>query len=139
MDRNETNLQYQRLFLRWALATALLSAVADRLGMWPAELSNWGNWKSFEDYTRQLTFFLPAFLSRVSAYIATAAEVVLGLFLIIGFRIKWTALCTAALLSLFGLSMIVALGIKSTFDYSVWVGCAGALLLSSQYNSRQGL
>lgn len=136
MNRNEKNIQYQLLFLRWALATALLSAVADRLGMWPAALSNWGNWKSFEDYTRQLTFFLPEWMSRASAYVATAAEVILGLFLIIGFQLKWTALFTAALLLFFGLSMIVALGVKSTFDYSVWVGCAGALLLSSQYTSR---
>jgi hypothetical protein len=41
----------------------MLSAVADRFGWWSAENSSWGNMKSFEEYTRSLTFFLPEALS----------------------------------------------------------------------------
>lgn len=112
------------------MATALLSAVADRFGLWPEQFSAWGNWKNFEDYTRQLTFFLPEMLSKVSAYAATAAEIVLGLLLLVGFKLKWTGVFTALLLAVFALSMTLALGIKSTFDYSVWVGSAGAFMLA---------
>lgn len=130
MTNRTTPLYYHQLFLRVALATALLSAVADRFGLWPEQFSAWGNWKNFEDYTRQLTFFLPEMLSKVSAYAATLAEVVLGLLLLLGFKLKWTGLFTALLLAVFALSMTLALGIKSTFDYSVWVGSAGAFMLA---------
>lgn len=130
MTNRPTPLYYHQLFLRVALATALLSAVADRFGLWPEQFSAWGNWKNFEDYTRQLTFFLPEMLSKVSAYAATLAEVVLGLLLLLGFKLKWTGLFTALLLAVFALSMTLALGIKSTFDYSVWVGSAGAFMLA---------
>lgn len=130
MANHTTPLYYHQLFLRLALATALLSAVADRFGLWPEQFSAWGNWKNFEDYTRQLTFFLPEIMSKISAYVATAAEIVLGLLLLAGFKLKWTALFTAMLLVLFALSMTFALGIKSTLDYSVWVGSAGAFMLA---------
>ena len=69
-------------------------------------------------------------LSKVSAYAATLAEVVLGLLLLLGFKLKWTGLFTALLLAVFALSMTLALGIKSTFDYSVWVGSGGAFMLA---------
>ena len=51
-----------QFFLRIALAFSMLSAVADRFGIWTENVS-WGNWASFEDYTRTLTFFLPKFSS----------------------------------------------------------------------------
>lgn len=130
MANQTTPLHIHQLFLRIALATALWSAVADRFGLWPAEVSSWGNWKNFEDYTRQLTFFLPEVLSRICAYAATLAEIVLGVLLLAGVRLQWTALFTALLLAVFAFSMTFALGIKSTFDYSVWVGSAGALMLA---------
>lgn len=130
MANHTTPLYFHQLFLRIALAVALLSAVADRFGLWPGQVSAWGNWKNFEAYTRQLTFFLPEILSKASAYAATAAEIVLGLLLLAGFKLKWTGLVTALLLAIFALSMTLALGIKSTFDYSVWVGSAGAFMLA---------
>jgi uncharacterized membrane protein YphA (DoxX/SURF4 family) len=126
-----TSNNYQQLFLRIALGIALLSAVADRLGLWGASAS-WGNWKNFEAYTRQLTFFLPPFLSKISAYVATILETAFGLLLIIGFKTRIVANLTGILLLLFALSMSISLGVKSAFDYSVWVGSAAAFLLAVQ-------
>ena len=127
-----TNNNYPQLFLRMALGTALLSAVADRLGLWGANAA-WGDWKTFEAYTRQLTFFLPQFLSKVSAYIATILEATFGLLLIVGFKIRPVANLTGMLLLVFALCMTVALGVKSALDYSVWVGSAAAFLLAQQH------
>ena len=123
------------LFLRFALAVTMLSAVADRFGFW-GEHSAWGNWQNFEAYTTKLTFFLPPILSTGAAYVAITLEIILSLLLITGFKLKWTAIATGTLLLLFALSMSVALGIKAPLDYSVWVGSAAAFLLAD-YKSKQ--
>ncbi|WP_118953514.1 DoxX family membrane protein [Taibaiella helva] len=123
--------QFPQLFLRIALAVTMLSAVADRLGLWGRN-SAWGNWEHFEKYTAQLTFFLPPFLSRCSAYVATFLEIALPILLLCGIKLKITATATGILLLIFALSMSISLGIKAPLDYSVWVGSAAAFLLAAQ-------
>lgn len=132
----DTKNQFPQLFLRLALAVTMFSAVADRFGWWSKENSSWGNMKSFEEYTRTLTFFLPEALSTFSAYAATFLEILFPLMLIIGFKTKVAAYGSAFLLLIFALSMTIASGPKAPLNYSVWVGCAGALLLAvqSQYS-----
>lgn len=125
------NFQFQQLFLRIAISVTMLSAVADRFGCW-GENSTWGSWESFEKYTRRLTFFLPEFLSKFSAYTATFLEILFPLMLIFGFKTKIAAYGTGFLLLIFALSMTIALGAKAPLDYSVWVGSAGAFLLATQ-------
>lgn len=123
---------WAQLFLRIALSLALLSAVADRLGMWPVEYAVWGNMDKFIEYTGQITSFLPAGMQNINAYLATFAETILGLLLIAGFKTRWVAMLTGILLMIFAISMTITLGIKSTFDYAVWVGSAAAFLLGNQ-------
>lgn len=125
------SIQLPQLFLRFALAITMLSAVADRFGLWGTH-SSWGNWQNFEKYTAELTFFLPSILRTFSAYAATFLETILSLALIVGFRIKWAAAGTGILLLIFALAMSVSLGIKAPLDYSVWVGSAAAWLLAAQ-------
>lgn len=122
--------QIIQLFLRLSLAGSFLSAVADRLGYWPKDISAWGNWESFVKYTGQLMSFLPQPAINFAAVSATALEVVLGIFLIIGFKLKWTALASGILLLVFALSMVAALGIKAPLDYSVFTGAAASFALS---------
>lgn len=124
-------LLFPQLFLRFAIAITILSAVADRFGFWGAN-SAWGNWENFEKYTLQLTFFLPEILSTFSAYTATFFEIIFPLMLIFGFKTKIAAFGTGVLLLIFALSMTIALGIKAPLDYSVWVGSAAAFLLATQ-------
>lgn len=128
---NKGALYYTQFFLRFTLAITMLSAVADRFGFWGAN-ATWGNWANFEKYTAQLTFFLPAILSRCAAYVATVLEIILPVLLLLGFKIKWTAMATGILLLLFALSMSIAFGIKAPLDYSVWIGSAAAFLLAAQ-------
>jgi uncharacterized membrane protein YphA (DoxX/SURF4 family) len=122
---------FPQLFLRFAIAVTMLSAVADRFGFW-RENSAWGNWENFEKYTKQLTFFLPEILSIFSAYTATFLEIIFPLMLVFGFKTKIAAYGTGFLLLIFALSMTIALGVKAPLDYSVWVGSAAAFLLATQ-------
>lgn len=123
--------QFQQLFLRIAISVTMLSAVADRFGLW-GDNSTWGNWGNFEIYTRKLTFFLPETLSTVSAYIATSLEILFPVMLFVGYKTKIAAYGSGILLFIFAVSMTLALGSKAPLDYSVWVGSAGAFLLAVQ-------
>lgn len=122
---------FPQLFLRVIISVTMLSAVADRFGLW-GDNSAWGNWGNFEKYTQQLTFFLPEKLSTFSAYAATFLEILFPLMLVLGFKTKIAAYGTGFLLLVFALSMSIALGIKVPLDYSVWVGSAAAFLLATQ-------
>ncbi len=130
--KNISSTTFAQLFLRLALSVTLSSAVADRLGFW-GKNSTWGNWENFENYTRQITSFLPESLSIFGAYAATILETVFALFLILGYKTKITAFATSLLLLMFALSMSITLGIKAPLDYSVWVGSAAAFLLSTHH------
>ena len=64
-----------KLFLRFALAAAFLSAVADRFGLWgaPGGINvAWGEFPAFVEYTAQVNSFLPAGLAPVLAWASTA-------------------------------------------------------------------
>ncbi|OBS13569.1 DoxX family protein [Elizabethkingia miricola] len=123
--------QFQQLFLRIAISVTMLSAVADRFGLW-GDNSSWGNWKNFEVYTQKLTYFLPEILSIFSAYTATFLEILFPVMLILGYKTRIASYGTGILLLIFAVSMTVALGTKAPLDYSVWVGSAGAFLLAAQ-------
>ncbi len=121
------------LFARLALAASFLSAVADRFGFWGPHGSAhaaWGDFSHFVAYTTKLTWYLPATFSLVLAWVATAAEFVLGLWLITGVYLKAAATLSAALLLLFAISMTLASGIKAPLDYSVFSAAAAAMLLA---------
>lgn len=127
----EKNIQF---FVRLAVATAFLSAVADRIGLWgppDSKYASWGNWKNFMSYSNKLNFFIPELLQEPLAVIATALEIVFGILLIVGFRTKLTANLSGLLLVLFALTMTIAFGIKSTFTYSVWIGAGACFLLAN--------
>lgn len=121
------------VFLRLALGSAFLSAVADRFGFWGppgAPRVGWGDFSHFIIYTHKLTSMMPASFVPALAWIATILEITLGVALIIGWRTKRAAFLGGILLLLFALSMAYGLGIKAPLDYSVFSASAGAFLLS---------
>jgi hypothetical protein len=71
------------LYGRTALGAAFLSAVADRFGLW-GKYGGWGNFANFTHYTAQVNSFMPAFIIPFLAWAATAAELLLGIGLILG-------------------------------------------------------
>jgi len=101
-----------------ALAGAYISSVADRSGISGAGVG-WGNFANFLDYTAKLNPFLPLSFIPAIGWIATILETSIAVFLILGFRIRETALVSGSLLIPFAIGMSVGLGVKSPLDYSV--------------------
>lgn len=119
-------------YLRFALGLGFLSAVADRFGFWGqngAPLVAWGDWSHFCAYTAQLNWFLPKALISATAWTATLAEAILGLALVLGCFLRPAALASAILMTLFAITMVSAIGIKASLNYSVFSAAGGAMLL----------
>jgi len=124
---------FSSVFVRLALGVSFLSAVADRFGLWGVYGQpnvSWGNYAGFVDYTAKLNWFLPAAMIPALAMVATAAETLFGLLLVLGWRTRLVALLSGALLTIFGLAMTVALGVKAPLNFSVFSAAGGALLLA---------
>ncbi|MGC1633787.1 MAG: DoxX family protein [Gelidibacter sp.] len=120
-----------KIFLRIAISLGFLSAVADRFGLWSKEVSAWGNWDNFVQYTEVINPWFPITLVPTLAIIATAAEILFALCLLIGFKTELFAKLSGLLLLIFALSMTFSIGIKGAFDYSVFIASAGAFALST--------
>ncbi len=123
------------LLLRFALGAAFLSAAADRFGLWGppgSAIVAWGNMDNFLNYTSLVTFGSSGILLKILGWTATILEIVLGIFLIIGFKVKPTAILSGILLLLFGIGMVFNLPPKTVLDYSVFSACFGAFLLAFQ-------
>ncbi len=124
------NTRIIKIFLRLSLSLGFLSAVADRFGWWSADVSAWGNWENFLAYTQMINPLFPESIIPVIGILATTAEVIFALFLLIGFKTELFAKWSGVLLLIFALSMTFSLGIKSALDYSVYAASGGAFALS---------
>ena len=125
---------FSSVFLRYALGFGFLSAVADRFGLWgPFGQPNvsWGNFSRFLEYTQTLNPFLPAGMILAVGVIATGAELLFGLLLLVGWYTRITALLSGLLLVVFGMSMALGLGVQAPLNYAVFTGAGGAFLLAN--------
>ena len=125
------------VFLRFALGISFLSAVADRFGLWGVYGQPnvaWGNYARFVAYAAKLNWFLPAAMIPALAIVSTAAEMLFGLLLILGWKTRTVALLSGVLLTAFALAMTTALGVKAPLDFSVFSAAGGALLLATSEN-----
>lgn len=130
------------LYLRVALGTAFLSAVADRFGLWgPPGAAGvaWGNFANFLDYTGSLVPFLHRDAVVAVGWAVTIAEVGLGIALLLGWKIRASAGASGVLLLSFAAAMMLGDGVKAPFDASVLSASAGALLLSAYPDSMWSL
>lgn len=123
-----------QFLLRLALGVGFILPVLDRLGLLGAPGSyavSWGNWTNFINYTNSLMPYLNRQLASFSGAIATIGEVVFGIMLIIGFKIKWAAYGSFALTLVFALSMLFFADYRAPFNYSVFVVSFSSLLLAT--------
>ena len=127
-------IKYIKVFLRLSIAIGFLSAVADRFGFYVKEVSAWGNWQAFVDYTQQMNPWFPDSIIPALAILATALEIIFAIGLLIGFKTELFAKLSGILLLIFGLSMTFAFGIKPALDYSVFAVAAAAFALSTFKN-----
>ena len=140
MNKNTQLAIVAEWFLRIALAIGFLSAVADRLGIWgPPGATNvaWGSWEPFVEYVGILNWFAPASMHSVLAWIATIAEIVIAVGLLVGWKLRWFAYASSLLLLIFAVTMMMAHGIKTPLDYSVLTASAASLLLAIGRNERE--
>jgi len=123
------------LYARATLGIGFLSGIADRFGLWRGRNVGYGNFDGFIQYTAKVNSFMPASSILFLAWAATIAELVLGIFLLLGIWPRWTALASALLLILFGMAMAISFGPKSPLDYSVFSASAAAFLLAFNQGS----
>ncbi|QLE75717.1 hypothetical protein FGW37_32705 [Streptomyces rectiverticillatus] len=118
---------------RLALASGFLSAVADRCGLW-GEFGTgnvaWGTFDAFVTNTGTLAPYLSGGGLRAAAVAATVAELLLGLALLFGVAVRWTAWLSAATLLVFGLSMALFKGPQAPLIFSVFSALAAAAMLA---------
>jgi uncharacterized membrane protein YphA (DoxX/SURF4 family) len=91
----------------------------------------WGNFENFLTYTASLNPFLPVSLIAPLGWVVTAAETVLGVTLIVGFRVRESAIASGLLLLAFAFGVTVGTGFKRALDLSIFAASAGALLLAA--------
>lgn len=129
----ENSFKIPQLLLRFALGISYLSAVGDRLGLFgPFGDRNieWGNWDNFIDYTGTMMPFLDRPAVNIMGSIATLAEAVIAILLIIGFNTRMAAYASCGLALIFTLAMTVFLGLKAPINFSVLTVIASSLLLA---------
>jgi putative oxidoreductase len=130
-DRQRRNLvDWAFLYARATLGIGFLSGIGDRFGLWRGRNVGYGNFDGVVAYTAKVNSCMPASSVLFLAWSATIAELVLGIFLLIGLWLRWTALASAVLLILFGTAMAISFGLKSPLDYSVFSASATAILLA---------
>lgn len=116
-----------RTALRLSLATAFLSAVADRFGWWePFGQGTWGSMGSFADYAHQLVPFASGWSLTTIVWVATATETTLAILLLAGWWPKLVGAASSLVLITFGTAMAVSLGIESPLSYSVFSAASAA-------------
>ena len=131
-DSAERELRWRRwaiLYARLALAAAFLSGIASRFGLWGKGVG-YGDFAHFLRYTAEVNSFMPKATIPFLGWAATIAELGLGLALLVGLRLRWVALGSAFLLTLFGVAMAISFGPKEPLDYSVFSAAACAVLLA---------
>ena len=124
------------LYARTALGAAFLSGIADRFGLYWGRNVGYGNFDGFMRYTAEVNSFMPPATIPFLAWAATAAELFLGIALIVGIWPRWVAIGSALLLVMFGIAMAVSFGIKSPLDHSVFSASAGCVLLALYQNRK---
>ncbi len=130
MERiNDKFAETAKIYLRLALATAYLSSVASRFGLFGQEVS-WGNFENFLAYTAKVNPFLPASFIPTVGWIATLAEFILGVMLLVGVRIKEAAFLSGIMLILFAIGMTLGFNAIEPLSYSVYSASAASFLLA---------
>lgn len=127
-------LSYMQFLLRFSLGAGFIVADLDRFGLLgpPGTKGvSWGNWEQFSIYAHKLMPFFPYSFAEFLAIVATIAELIFGILLIIGLFTRWASIGSALVLFGFALSMAISLGIHAPVNYSVFTAAAGAFLLAS--------
>lgn len=124
--------KFALIFARIALASAFISAVADRLGLW-GEMGqpgvSWGSMQGFYLHVAKLAPWAPGMAVPWLAWFVDILEAVLGIFLLAGVQLRRTAWVSGVLLLLFAVSMMAFQSLKLALNFSVLTCSACAFLI----------
>jgi len=129
----EEKFKIPQLLLRYALGITFLTPVLDRLGLLGQPgVGNieWGNWENFINYTSTLMPIFDRPLVNAMGAIATVAELLISICLIVGFRTRYAALGASLITLTFIVFMTLSVGIQKPINYGVFTASAAGLLLS---------
>src|SRR5262245_42626034 len=125
------------LLTRLALASAFLSSVVDRFGVWGRHGTpnvTWGDFQHFIAQVGSLLPWLPRTLVPVVAWLATVLEAAFGLGLLIGVRTKMIALGAGCLLLAYALAFTFSVGgIHTALSSSIFTAAGASFLLAWVY------
>ena len=124
----------QTVFLRLGLAAGFLSAVADRFGIWGpygAPAVAWGDMQHFMTYVARLNPWFPSAVVPALGWMATIAEILCGVLLLIGWQTRRVALLSGWTLLAFAAGMTIGTGVKTALNASVFAASGGAFVLAS--------
>lgn len=122
-----------QLLLRCSLGIGFLLPVLDRLGYFgaPGDANVvWGDWASFAAYTHQLMPYINLKGASFFGFVATVLEVLCGILLLVGYKIKYAAFGSFGLTLIFALSMLFFVHYRAPFTFSVFVVSFSSLLLA---------
>ena len=125
-----------QLLLRCSLAIGFMLPVLDRLGFFGTSTDGsvvWGNWTNFTSYTNTLMPYVSLKTATFFGFLATLLEAVCSIFLLIGFKVRYTALISFGLTLIFAVSMMFFLDARAPFNYSVFVVSFSSLMLATCY------
>ena len=123
------------IVLRLMLGVAFLNGIASRFRLYGKNVG-YGNYANYVKYAGEVNSFMPAWAIPFLANAATVAEFGFGLLLVLGWLTRWAAYGSALLLAMFGTAMAISFGLVSPLDYSVFTGCAGALVVAMYEEKR---
>lgn len=123
-----------QLLLRISLGVGFITPVLDRLGFlgsFGGRNIEWGNWANFINYTATLMPFLGKPVVNVMGILATIAESVIGISLIIGCKTRLAAVGSFLLTLTFASMMSLFLGLKLPINFATFSVCTASLLLAT--------
>ncbi len=127
------NFKIPQLLLRFALGITFLTPVLDRLGFLGSLGTGnieWGNWGNFIDYTSTLMPYFDRSVTNIMGGIATVGELIIAIFLIIGFKTKYAAMGSCLITFIFILFMTTTVGIQKPINFGVFTATTSSFLLS---------
>ena len=130
----ENAFKLPQFLLRLSVGVGFITPVLDRLGfLGPLGDRNieWGNWDNFISYTGTLMPFLDKPAVNVMGVLATIAETVIGISLIIGFKTRLAAIGSFLLTLTFASLMSIFLGPKLPINFATFSVCTASLLLAT--------
>ncbi|MEJ5055445.1 DoxX family protein [Sphingobacterium sp. MYb382] len=128
----EDNIKVPQLVLRLALGLTFLVPVLDRLGvLGPLGKGNieWGNWGNFINYTQKLMPYFDRSITNVMGGIATIAEFIIAILLILGYKTKYAALASSLITLTFIIFMATSVGIQKPINFGVFTASSASFLL----------